>query len=526
MKTNDFFARLRDVGLRGFSATRRGLAAALGLGRRALLSARSSERARRWKRPMLRALRVTAGAAILALIAVLAGSVCFERVMPGTVGVKQANWGSGIEERDYPPGLYFGPPGLSTWHHLDARTRFVTFAPGAEGGAYPPLELRTAQGNTVEIAATVPYGIVPGRAHRIVADGKKLGHELSIKSTIERVLQRELALLEVVEYFDVDKRLELCERALARLNAELDAHHVAAERILVSGFLFPSTFELKMQDEQLASQTVRTNAVLARLKARKLENAFVAQELARAEQSLGAELAAEFAAQQQVAHYAIEGQKVENQRLTHDLEVEKNEFLARLTREFQAARIEERDRPLALQKQQNATAALALGQEVLDLAGELGRAFEAERLALGVDRLEAQRRANKLTGLALEREGQELAAELALSLAGERALQEDALLAVQREAQEQESRIERESATAVAQLVVEGEQARQAAEALREELRAGILASPGGRIWLAREAASNLTIQRVTLDANDPRVPSVLDLDALVKLLVGEEQGD
>jgi hypothetical protein len=40
-------------------------------------------------------------------------------------------------------------------------------------------------------------------------------------------------------------------------------------------------------------------------------------------------------------------------------------------------------------------------------------------------------------------------------------------------------------------------------------------------MMLARRAAENLNIRQVTLNSNDPRVPSVLDLDDLVKLLIG-----
>ncbi len=47
------------------------------------------------------------------------------------------------------------------------------------------------------------------------------------------------------------------------------------------------------------------------------------------------------------------------------------------------------------------------------------------------------------------------------------------------------------------------------------------LATSGGRLWLARQAAENLNIRTVTLNSNDPSVPSVLDLDGMVKLLMG-----
>jgi regulator of protease activity HflC (stomatin/prohibitin superfamily) len=59
------------------------------------------------------------------------------------------------------------------------------------------------------------------------------------------------------------------------------------------------------------------------------------------------------------------------------------------------------------------------------------------------------------------------------------------------------------------------------AEALRNELRNTALDSVGGRILLARQAAQNLDITDVTLNSNDPGVPNVLDVSAMVELLLG-----
>jgi regulator of protease activity HflC (stomatin/prohibitin superfamily) len=70
-------------------------------------------------------------------------------------------------------------------------------------------------------------------------------------------------------------------------------------------------------------------------------------------------------------------------------------------------------------------------------------------------------------------------------------------------------------------LVLEGERTLARAQALKEGLMRKALATAGGRLWLARSAAENLNIRQVTLNSNDPRVPSILDLDAIVKLLIG-----
>ena len=70
--------------------------------------------------------------------------------------------------------------------------------------------------------------------------------------------------------------------------------------------------------------------------------------------------------------------------------------------------------------------------------------------------------------------------------------------------------------------VAAGKLAVEKAEALRDELRNQALNTLGGRILLARQAAENLNIESVTLNSNDPRVPSILDVNALTRMLIGD----
>ncbi|QDU66517.1 SPFH domain-containing protein [Engelhardtia mirabilis] len=69
--------------------------------------------------------------------------------------------------------------------------------------------------------------------------------------------------------------------------------------------------------------------------------------------------------------------------------------------------------------------------------------------------------------------------------------------------------------------LAEGQLAVEQAEALRDELRNRALDTVGGRILLARQAAENLDVREVTLNSNDPAVPTIIDVDQLVRLLVG-----
>ncbi|MEM6671651.1 MAG: SPFH domain-containing protein [Planctomycetota bacterium] len=72
--------------------------------------------------------------------------------------------------------------------------------------------------------------------------------------------------------------------------------------------------------------------------------------------------------------------------------------------------------------------------------------------------------------------------------------------------------------------IANGNLAIEKAEALRNELRNQALDTTGGRIFLAQQAAENLEFESVTLNSNDPRVPSVINVSEMVRLLVGEDE--
>jgi len=462
----------------------------------------------------------------LAGLLLLVGSSSFVKVSPGEVAVRQVNWGSGsgIEEEDHAPGLYFSPPLLESWHRLDASTHVASFSWESEGGLHPILEVRTREGNSAQAAVTVPYRIAPGAAHRIVAAGIKLSWERLVKTTIEKVLLEELAELRSEEFSDTDRRLEVCERALVALNAQLAAHHVVADGVYVTGVYFPPTWEKKQQQRQLDGQTLKTDAVLAKLVAKKLQNDFKAQELDREEQELVAELDRELEAERvRAVDERMERQKLENEFLVQRLAKEEQELIAALTLDYEERQREEYALPLQGLQHELAAAEQQHARDLADAAEALDRAFAAEKLEKGVRRLQEQRLAGELAAQALAVESQSLVAELDRDIESERLAHRERLLTRRREAEGvfQSRRLAADLAHDRA--LAEGAQALERAETLRDGLRAAALATPGGRLYLAREAASQLRFDKVVLDSRDPRVPSVLDLDQLVRLLIGGE---
>jgi hypothetical protein len=522
MKTTRLFNRLKSA----LSSIARATGRALLLLLDQLHKLGRSRLARAIRRPLLVVGRDAGLAALIAVLLLFAASFSFVKVQPGTVAVRQANWGSdsGIEQEDHPPGLYFSPRFLESWHHLDTRTHTVSFSWESEGGQFPILEVRTREGNSAQVAVTVPFRIVAGEAYRIVEDGIKLSWERRVRTTVEKALLEELAQLGSDDFANTDRRLEVCATALKKLNSQLASHHVEADGVFITGVYFPSTYEKKRQQRQLESQTEKTDAVLAQLKSKRLEKDFTAQELDRRAQELVAELDRQFEAERvKTVESSIENQKLENEFLVQSLAREKQEWIDELTIDYKKAQREEYELPLQEQQLALSASTQRIAREVLDATLEMDRSFEDERLERGVRRLQAQRTANELAAQELAREEQELIAVLDRELAAEGIAHRETILELQRESHTETERRRHAAELTYEERLAEGALALDKAEMLREGLRAEALATPGGRLYLAREAATKLNFGKVVLNSNDPRVPSVLDLDQLVGLLVGKE---
>lgn len=99
---------------------------------------------------------------------------------------------------------------------------------------------------------------------------------------------------------------------------------------------------------------------------------------------------------------------------------------------------------------------------------------------------------------------------------------EVAIAAIRAEANVYDQQTRAQSDAAYETSIANGNLAIAKAEALRNELRNKALDTVGGRIFLAQQAAENLDFESVTLNSNDPRVPSVIDIGAMVDLLIGD----
>lgn len=184
-----------------------------------------------------------------------------QRIPPGLVGVRHSQWGAGVEARDFAAGLHWNLPGLHEWHTIEAGTQVAEF-----GTFSPALELRTPEGNLVGVAVSVPYRLIEGRAHRLVAESLRSSHADIVRANIEAVLLAELGRASSEDWLDGERRRAVLESAGAAVGAALERLHVQADRVLLQALRFPQPYETKLLEIQRGTQKRRLSEASANLK--------------------------------------------------------------------------------------------------------------------------------------------------------------------------------------------------------------------------------------------------------------------
>lgn len=150
--------------------------------------------------------------------------------------------------------------------------------------------------------------------------------------------------------------------------------------------------------------------------------------------------------------------------------------------------------------------------------------YQKRLLATAQERVERQRAITDTKEAEIEAAEKELRGDWDKKLEQLRATNEVAIAKIHAEARVYDRGTRARSDADYESMIAAGGLAVTKAEALRDELRNQALDTLGGRIYLAQQAAQNLNIEEVTLNTNDPSVPSILDIGELVKLLIGEEE--
>jgi hypothetical protein len=182
-------------------------------------------------------------------------AVAFTRIPPGLIGVRQNNWGGGIDARDYSAGLRFGLKGVHSWHLLDARLQTLSFGPQKrDEGDRPSLEFRTKDNNMARAELSVSWRIRPGSGNALVQEGLERNYRPRVQSAVEDVLRRELGTLSSEDWFSSEARQAKENEILPELEAAFAPFHVQAAGLYVFDVVFSGDYERKLQEKQVSWQ--------------------------------------------------------------------------------------------------------------------------------------------------------------------------------------------------------------------------------------------------------------------------------
>ena len=148
--------------------------------------------------------------------------------------------------------------------------------------------------------------------------------------------------------------------------------------------------------------------------------------------------------------------------------------------------------------------------------------YQQRLLATANERVERQRAITDTKNAEIEAAEKELRGDWDKRLEQLRATNEVEIASIEAETRVYATRTQAEADAEYETRIAEGRLAVAKSEALRDELRNKALDTVGGRIFLAQQAAENLRFEHITLNSNDPSVPSVLNIDELVRMLIGE----
>lgn len=236
--------------------------------------------------------------------------VLLTHVAPWDAGVRQENFGGGLDPVDLAPGLHVALPGLDVVRGIDARGRLTVFGEdlGRAGelvDVHPGLWIRTVEDQKAQVELALAWRVRPGAAHLVVRDALEGQLAARVAKRTAKVLELRLASLTAEQWFDAARRRELVADVEPLLVAELASLHVEATSLHVLGAQFPESYEQKLQEKQVSHQEALLQDALgrvdeARAEVSKLENQALAEEariLAEWDQARGADQAAHALAQ-------------------------------------------------------------------------------------------------------------------------------------------------------------------------------------------------------------------------------------
>ncbi|MCO4745458.1 MAG: prohibitin family protein [Proteobacteria bacterium] len=216
------------------------------------------------------------------------GTGCTASTESTEVGVRTNKWSPlaarGVVDDIYPQGgTYFFFRPLSDWHVFDVGLQNLEMLRESGEGSRTgddSLRFKTVDGNDISVNVTIAWTIEPQQAPyllRFVGSSTREVEEKLVRPVSRTVVRDVLNQLTSEEYYRAERRFEMGEAAMLRLNAVLNSEGVLVENVLLGEHRFNTTYEQTIRDKKVAEQeasrlTSETRAAVEEM-ARDLERA-------------------------------------------------------------------------------------------------------------------------------------------------------------------------------------------------------------------------------------------------------------
>lgn len=209
---------------------------------------------------------------LICCVLAVAGSGC-QNVKGSEVGVKTVNialWGErGIQQEPFSAGTHFYNPLLSDFTVLDKSENMLEMS-AASGGRRGRMQtddirLKTSDGNSVWIDATVIWQIDQTRAHLVLDNVGRSDEEILQTIVVPEsrsVIRAILGELTTEQFYDSTARDEKAVRAETVLRKRLEPQGILLVSVLVRDYRFSEEYEKAIEKKKVAEEQAKKNKSL------------------------------------------------------------------------------------------------------------------------------------------------------------------------------------------------------------------------------------------------------------------------
>jgi regulator of protease activity HflC (stomatin/prohibitin superfamily) len=240
----------------------------------------------------MKSIKLLATIILLGVIGIfVAANFLFTKIELGQTGVRTQQYAflgdKGVVQEDFGPGWHRNLPLLDTWKIFDSTvqtTEFTTDQERAETrkiysflsstsrkylnttpvGGPGQVELKSKDGYTVRLDATVKYRIKPGEVHKLYKElGSEARYKGIVRDQVQKVIRDIFGTMLTEEFYDPEVRRAKTIEGSKVLSTVLAKNNIELIDILIRDIAFDPTYERKILDKKLADQDVELNKSLA-----------------------------------------------------------------------------------------------------------------------------------------------------------------------------------------------------------------------------------------------------------------------